>query len=138
MGVVSSVSVFTVEVFPDPSPEENRLQSCGEGSGNTSTVNTDTDETTTTAEVEESNDNVTVGSSSSNKTSTLIIDSDRIDQNDQQTVKSDAERLLIQAFNIENPFQRKIMDSVIQQKMITMTLNKGEKVNLECIDDINT
>ena len=30
------------------------------------------------------------------------------------------------------------MDSVIQQKMITITLNKGEKVNLGCIDDINT
>ena len=66
------------------------------------------------------------------------MDSDSIKQNDQQTEKSDAERLLIQAFDIENPFQQKIMDSIIQQKMITMTLNRGEKVSLECIDDINT
>ena len=66
------------------------------------------------------------------------MNSDSIKQNDQQTEKSDAERLLIQAFNIENPFQQKIMDSIIQQKMITMTLNRGKKVSLECIDDINT
>ena len=45
---------------------------------------------------------------------------------------------MIQAFDIQNPFQQKVMDSIIQEKMITMTLNKGEQVDLECIANDNT
>ena len=72
------------------------------------------------------------------KTLTLTLDSDNVKQIDQQTEKSDAEKLLIQAFDIQNPFQQKVMDSIIQEKMITMTLNKGEQVDLECIANVNT
>ena len=114
--------IFKKELKEKQHKKRNKLISSENGSGETPIIDTDTDDTTIAPIIEESDNTTEERYSLINETDTYDNDSEfNIKQFDQQTEKSDAEKLLIQAFDIQNPFQQKVMDSIIQEKMITMT-----------------
>ena len=101
--------------------EENKLISSEDGSGETPIIDTDTDDTTIAPIIEESDNNTEEGYSLINDTNTYDDEFEfKVREFDQQTEKSDAEKLLIKAFDIQNPFQEKIMDS-----------RKNDNINIE-------
>ena len=114
--------IFKKELKEKQHKKRNKLISSENGSGETPIIDTDTDDTTIAPIIEESDNTTEERYSLINETDTYDNESEfNIKQFDQQTEKSDAEKLLIQAFDIQNPFQQKDMDSIIQEKMITMT-----------------
>ena len=113
-----------------------------EGSGAysvTITTLSDTTNTSTTMQTDSTTEDTLLSIDNIDNIDQLVENTRQLKTENLDELQSDSpKKLFTDAFDIQNPFQKNLMNSVIESSIIIINLNKGEPAIIECINDNNT